>query len=108
MRDSIDTHGSTYGVSVSSDGKFAFLADGSNGLVIASLTQELKDKNEFISTIEMNTEFRINLSILEFFGSARGSALSQDENIIFITHKDLGFIAVDVYDKKNPKRIGQI
>lgn len=90
---SFDTFGKAWQVSVSSDGKTAFIADGENGLQII----DVRNNNNplLVSSLATSDEFEC-------------IALSVDESIAFIADSENGLQIIDISDTANPLPIANI
>ena len=83
----IDTSGSAYGVSLSSDGMTAFIADGKSGLQIVDIS---------------NPETPVIIGSVDTPDFAIKVVLSLNEEIAFVADQFSGLQIIDISDTKNP------
>ena len=90
---SLDTDGLAVGVTLSSDGQHAFVADGTNGLQIID-----------VSDVSMPT----SVGNLSTDWSASDVVLSSDEQYAFVADREAGLQIIDVSNVTAPKLAGHL
>lgn len=84
--------GGIRGVSISSDDKFAYLADYSDGLKVLDISNP--EKPSLVGAAEINS------------GALYNIALSADDRTVYVASVEFGVMIYDVSDPTNPQQVG--
>ena len=88
---SYDTAGHSLGLTLSSDGTKAYIADGRNGLVIVDISDPAHPTK---------------LGLYDTAGASAGLALSNDGTKAYVADDDNGLVIVDISDPVHPTKLG--